>query len=278
MTTSLAPAESSFLLWALGVVVGLLGAHVGLSAVRLARRTPELRRQQGLMLIGAMAWGSVLSFGFVLGVAGQPLPYTLGFQWAAGIGLWLGGCVLAAGLMALVVRRTSVRAHALAGAVLGALALAVQAGWLAAAGLRPGLAWRPEVLAASAALMAIGLAVALHTGLGERATASRLRARWRLAASVFAALALLGGQEVLLAGMGLPGQVGSIYRHQLSMSLLSLLGGAVLPVVLGVVALDLRQKRRDSHRARRQADLAGLPLPAPAASTARRRKYRILGL
>ncbi len=275
MNVSIAPAESSFLLWSLGVLVTLLGAHVGLAALRLARRTQPLRRQQGLLLVTALAWGTALCFGFLLGVASLALPYTLGFQALAGLGLWLGSCAGAGGLALLLLRRVGRRPHALAGAALGLLALALQAGWLAAAGLRPGLVWRPEVLAAAGLLMTVGLAVAIHTGLGEKASTSRLRARWRLAATVFASLALLAGQEVLLAGMGLPAQVGSVFRHQLSMSLISLLGGAVVPVVLAVAALDLAYGRRDSHRPQRSTHLMA---PEASARPARRRKARIPGL
>jgi hypothetical protein len=275
MTTSLAPAETSFLLWALGGLVYVLGLHVGLAAVRAARRTAALRAQQGLVLMAGLAWGTVLCFGFLLGVAGLALPYSLGFQVLAGPALWLGTCLLACLGAWWLVRRPGNLENAGVGAAFGVLALTVQAGWLASAGLRPGLAWRPEILAGAALLMALGLGAAWRVGLGQEATLARLRWRWRVAAAVLGTVALLAGQEVLVAGMGLSAQVSSMHRHPLSISLISLLGGAVVPIVLAVAALDLHHARRASRRIHHR-DFATLGSRREEVAP-RRRKFRFLG-
>jgi hypothetical protein len=274
MSASVSQAESSFLLWFLGVGVYVLAAHVGLTAVRLARRATVERDQVSLVLTAGLAWGAALSMGFVLGLAGAALRFGLGFQWAAGLALWLLGSAAAAGVAHTLVRWPGRQGHIGAGVALGVLALVVQAGWLWAAGFRPGLVWRPEVLAAAGALMAVGLSIALGLAFSEQATSSHLRVRWRLAAAGLTAAAWLAGQEILLAGQGLSVQIGSVYQHQLPAPLLSLIGGALLPIALAVVAFDLRFGRYRSRRHHRDIDTTAAPRELPK----RRRKYRIRGL
>jgi hypothetical protein len=274
MSSPISTAESSFLLWFLGVVVYVLAAHVGLAAVRLARRATLQRDQISLVLTAGLAWGAALSIGFVLGLAGVALSFGVGFHWLAGLALWLLGSVAAVGVAQALVRWPGRAGHLGAGLALGVLSLVVQAGWLWAAGFRPGLAWRPEVMVAAGALMAVGLCIAIGLAFSEQATTSHLRTRWRLAASGLTAAAWLAGQEVMLAGQGLAAQTGSLHQHALPASLLSLVGGAMLPIVLVVVALDLRFGRHRSRRHHRDTDTTLSPRELPK----RRRKYRIRGI
>lgn len=274
MNPSVAPAESSFLLWSLGVLVYVLAAHVGLAAVRLGRRVEARRTQAALVVTAGLAWGTAVSIGFVLGLAGMALPFGIGFQASLGLALWLGGAGLAAIVAAVLVRAPGLATHIGAGLVLGAISVGIQGGWLAAAGLRPGLRWAPEVLAAAGAVMAIGLAIAVSAAYSEPATISHLRKRWRVGAAGLIGLAWLAGQEIMLAGLGLGAQVGSVYQHQLSAPLLALVGGALVPIALLVLALDLRYRQRQQRRQQRDIVTTLAPADAPK----RRRKYRIRGL
>jgi len=132
------------------------------------------------------------------------------------------------------------------GLALAALALAVQVGWLAAAGFRPGVPWSGKYIAAAGVVMAAGCVIALHLAFSESAQQGRLRMRWRLAASLLLALSWLVGQEVMLAGAALNSQVGSVYQKQLTAPLLSLLAGTLVPLALLVAAFD--QSQRSSQR------------------------------
>lgn len=276
MPITIAAAENSFLLWFLGVVIYALAAHVGMTAVRLARRAPLPRDRLSLVLTAGMAWGAAMSIGFVLALGAMSLPFNLGFGALRALSIWLLSSAVASAAAAALVRWPGSPAKLGAGVTLGAVAMTVQACWLWAAGFRPGLEWRPEVMAAAFVVMAIGLAIALGVVLSEPATVSRLRVRWRLAAAGLAALSWLAGQEIMLAGMGLGAQVGSLYQRQLSAPLLSLVGGALVPIVLCVVALDLRYGRKRRRRRHNHREVNSTI--APEATPRRPRKVRVRGL
>lgn len=275
MPITIAAADNSFLLWFLGVMIYALAAHVGMTAVRLGRRAPVPRDKLGLVLTAGFAWGAAISMGFVLALGAMSLPFNLGFAALRALCIWLSSSVVACAAAAALVRWPGSAAKLAAGLILGAVAMTVQACWLWASGFRPGLEWRPEVMAAAFVIMAIGLAVALGVAFSEPATVSRLRVRWRLAAACLAAMAWLAGQEIMLAGLGLSAQVGSLYQRQLSAPLLSMVGGALVPIALGVVALDLRFGRRNRSRHHHREINSTI---APEAAPRRQRKVRIRGL
>jgi len=284
MNPSIASAESSFLLWSLGIVIYALAAHTGFAAVRLGRRMDNLRSRTALAVTAGMAWGTALSIGFVLGLAGMALAFGVGFHAGFGIALWLGGALAASLLAAVLITWPGKLVHVGAGVLLGALAVGVQTGWLWAAGLRPGLKWVPEVLALAGVVMALGLAIAISSAFSEPANSSRLRWRWRLAAAGLVALAWLAGQEMMLAGLSVSNQTGSVYQQQLPAALLALVGGALVPIVLLVLALDLRYRRRQRRR-RHRDQASGMSSTSlqeldsiPSSTHNRRRKVRIRGL
>lgn len=274
MPTAISAAENSFLLWFLGVVIYALAAHVGMTAVRLARRAAGPRDRLTLTLTAGLAWGAAISIGFVLALGALAFPFNLGFGALRALSIFLLSSAVACAAAAALVRWPGPLAKLGAGVTLGAVAVTVQACWLWAAGFRPGLEWRPEVMAAAFVVMAVGLAIALGVAFSEPATVSRLRVRWRLAAAGLTAMAWLAGQEIMLAGMGLGAQVGSVYQRQLSAPLLSLLGGALVPIVLGVVALDLRYGRRRRRRHHRDIESTLSPPDTPR----RQRKARARSL
>ena len=272
MTSSASALDGPLLLWFLGVLVYGLGAYVVLGSLRETQREVEPRSSWALRVTAGTALGTVLCAGFVLALSGTELRFAMGFQPVAALGLWLlamvGGVLVAWGV--------SVRANVfgfLAGAlVLAALAVGLQSGWLVAVGFRPGLDWRLEYLAAAMVAMAVGLALALTMGFSEGATRSHQRLRWRLGAATVLALSFVVGQELMVAGAALKTQMGSAYAKQLPAPLLSLAAGALVPMVLAVVALDLRYGRR---RGRGHNKALGT---GAATERKKRRRYRILGL
>lgn len=248
------------LLWLLSIVVYLLGAHVGMSALRDVLRDAlgEVRLDQmgplrpadrlRLMIMAALAWGTALCIGFVLALASRPLPYAVGFQAVAGLLLWTLAVMVCFGLVLTLVRWPTLPERCLVGGALGLLALTLQTGWLGAAGFNPGLAWRFELLVIAGLVLGVGLAMAFAIAFAEVTRIGTLRKRWRAAAAVLATLALLAGQELLLEGMLLGKQVASAYQHQLSSSLLSLIGGAVVPLALLIAMFTLHLGRRARDR------------------------------
>lgn len=288
MSASLSSGQSSLLLWLLSLLVYLLGTHVGMAALRevlrddLSDGTPSPWRSPitaqdrvRLALTAGAAWGSAVTVGFVLAVASMPLPYAVGFQATAGILLWTAAVVLCFGLALAVLRTPLWPGPALAGAALGLLALLLQASWLGAAGFKPGLAWGLQPLMLAGAAMSLGLALALTMGFSEATRTSPWRRRWRAGAAVLATLALLAGQELLLGGMQLVKQLGSLHQHQLSSALLSLIGGAGLPIALVITMLTLHFGRRSrSRRHHRDFTLTQLIEERPVHWPSQRRRVR----
>jgi hypothetical protein len=288
MAAPLTSGQSSLLLWLLSLLVYLLGTHVGMAALRevlrddLSDGTPSPRHSPisaqdrvRLALTAGAAWGSALTVGFVLALASMPLPYAVGFQATAGILLWTAAVVLCFGLALAVLRMPLWPGPPLAGVALGLLALLLQAGWLGAAGFKPGLAWRLETLMLAGAVMSLGLALALTMGFSEATRTSPWRRRWRAGAAVLATLALLAGQELLLGGMQLVKQLGSLHQHQLSSALLSLIGGAGLPIALVITMLTLHFGRRSrSRRHHRDFTLTQLVEARPQSWPRQRKRVR----
>lgn len=256
MLSSLTSPQGSVLLWLLGALVYLLGMHVGMAALREARRLDQgtgwSAEQIRLVLTAGAAWGTAPGIGFVLAISSLALPFALGFAASQGLWLWLGavaaGCLLAAALL----RWPTAAAELAAGAALGLLALALHAGWLSAAGFRPGLVWRTELLVISGLLMVASLALAFGIGLSDLSTEGPSRKRWRGVAATLGAFGLIAGQELLVGGMNIAKQVSSVFKHELSAGLLSLIGGVGVPIALLMAWLLLfiakRSRSRRHHR------------------------------
>lgn len=235
------------LLWALGALVYWLGVHVMLAALRDARREPGLRDNWFNLLLAGLAVGSVLCAGMVVALTGNTMGFALGFSTWAGIGLVCGalvGGVLVSLLLGLWVSWPSTL---IGGVLLGALTMGVQAGWLASAGFRPGIIWRPDAVAMAAGAAVVGAVIALFLAFSEGASFSRARLRWRLAAAGVLVGAMVGAQELLIAGSRLGAQMGSVFQNQLPGPMLALVFGSVVPLLLVIAALDLASGRRKRH-------------------------------
>ena len=258
--------ESSLLLWLLAAAVAVLAAHVYLGWVREAQRQPSLRDSWVALLLASLTLGTGICAAVVVAISAEALTFMPGYQFMAVPALWLGAITAVLPPTYWLMHRQNAFAIIGCGVLLGGLAIVVQSGWLAAAGFRPGIHWRVELVAGAAALGVVGMVAALWVAFGGKADAARRRALWRIGAGVLMGLALIGGQEALLAGARLLTQVGSIFKDDLPAPVLALAGGVLAPLVMAVMALDL-ELRNSGHRR--------IGKGASAAPRRRRRKQRI---
>lgn len=270
MPETASSADSSLLLIALAAALAVLTAHVTLGWLHEAQRRTGLLGQRGAaLMVAAATLGSGLCAVSVLVLAGEALGFAIGYRFQEALLLW-AAAIAGSALVGLVLL-TSVRwwAVSFAGVVLGGLVLALHAGWVQAAGFRPGVTWEPVFLAAAGALLAVGCCSGLWLNWSDSGGAQASRGAWRLGASVLIGLSVVTGLEVLDSGLGLHSQVGSVYSRQLGGSLVSLLGGVLLPLVLSVMAIDLGMRRRQRRHTRRSSMGAAPP------DKGRRRRHKI---
>lgn len=247
-------AEPSALLWLLACVVGMLAAYVAQGWVRLANRSHRPWLDWRALLPAAAALGTGITSTVLLAMSAAALPFPLGYQALPAAGLWLGamfGC-----LPVVTVAASSRRWWVLlfSGLLLAALVAALQFGWIWAAGFRPGVVWRREIVGAAVLFLMVGLPVALwlaHADHGDEGSV-RKKLPWQLGGAVLLGLVLVGGQEGLSYASSMLAQNGSVFQHELPGSVLSLLTGVVGPLVLTMMALDLVLRTRDGSRRRRR--------------------------
>ena len=241
-------ADFSLLLWALALLLAGLAWHLSNGWLRIAQQGPTLRSQWRALALSAAALGVGLNAALVLGLQAQPIAFALGFHALGALGLVLGGLLLCVPVVALPATATTGWRLLLSGALLAALALGLQAGWVLAAGFRPGVLWRQEVLAAAALVLVVGLVLARWMAFSAACDASPRRVAWRLAAAVLGAVTLMAGQELVAVAAGLGAQRGSLYERQLHGAVLTLVCGVLVPLVMAAMALDLWLRRQQRPR------------------------------
>lgn len=251
--------QSSLLLWALAALIICLGSHVMLGWMRQAQEEWEwdLGRLRQVAISG-ITFGTAVSVAIPLGLGGEALSYPIGYRPMWALGLWLGTMMLVTLLALVPVWREESASATGAGILLGLLVAALQVGWVFAAGFRPGVQWKVAFVGAGALISAAGMgtAMALAFPYGERARSYRYS--WRIAAAGLMGLSFLAGFSLVLYAADLPTQIGSAYRYELPGGLLSLFGGALVPTVLALMAMDLetrRRQRRRQWRSRRRGEL-----------------------
>ncbi len=240
------------MLWALSAVIILLASHVLLGWVRQAQAVVAERRHWFAVAMAAGAFGTALSAAVALSLSGEALAFPVGYQRLSALGLWLGSVAVLLPAMAMLAFRPGLLASLGAGLVVGAVATVVEVGWVTAAGFRPGVIWNRELLLASSLICATGFATAFALGFPRAERNQHYRYSWRIAAAALMALTFAASLALVIMGAGLPTQVGSIYRHELSGTTVSLLGGGILPLVLVMMIVDLEVRRRQRRRVRRK--------------------------
>ena len=246
-TAVTAAADSSLTMWVMAAVVALMTASICQGWLRQAQMTPTLRQNWRAALMGTGFTAAV-----VLSLAAEPLPFPLGYKLSQAPWLWLGALLAFCPAVALLGCRFSWPYVIAVGALLAAITVALPAGWVYAAGFRPGVTWRIEAAVVAVVVAAVGMSVSLFMVLSEGARAAQRRTMWRLGATVLMGMTLLASQQILLAGTNLPAQVGSVYRTEVPSSMLSLVLGVMLPMVWSLLMLDLRLRRQEQRRLERR--------------------------
>ncbi len=264
-----ADSESSLLLWVLSVVVAALAIHLGQGWVRMARRGAVLRQEWRAVLLAAAVFGIGITSALEVGQQAHALSFPVGYRWLAVAGLVPLSVLVCA--PAVFVAAWSDRPVALlaSGVLLAVAALGLHAGWVWAAGFRPGVVWRIDLIGAAAVLTSTGLAVAQWLAFSPAIQDSERRTLWRIAGALLAALTLMLGQQVMSWAAGLETQVVSSYRHELPGWVLSLVCGVVVPLASVAMLLDL-WLRRHQRRQRGHGDFN------PGQRRKRRHKVRTL--
>lgn len=243
--------SGSLMLWLLASAVMLAASFVAHGWLRQVQRSPAPLKAWGGLLLAALALGTGLCASFVIELTSQGLRFAIGYQAVAAavlLVLAVGGCLLAFTLLAW---RPGWPAYFLAGIVVASTALGVQTGWIQAADFRPGTQWNTAYLWAAGTIMVMGLVCAYALAHVQTALSRLGRMGWRVAANVVAALSLVAGQELVVAAANLDTQTGTVYAHQLSSPMLTLVSGAIVPLVLLVLGVDLFLRREvKRHRSR----------------------------
>jgi NO-binding membrane sensor protein with MHYT domain len=243
--------SGSLTLWLLASAVMLAASFVAHGWLRQVQRAPAPLKAWGGLLLSALALGTGLCASFVIELTSQGLPFPIGYQATAAavlLALAWAGCLLA---FALLAWRPGWPAYIAGGVVVAGTALGVQTGWIQAAGFRPGTLWNTAYLWAAATIMLIGMVCAYALSHVQTALSTLGRMGWRIASNVIAALSLVAGQELVVTAANLDTQTGTVYAHQLSSPVLTLVSGAVIPLVLLVLGVDLFLRREvKRHRSR----------------------------
>jgi NO-binding membrane sensor protein with MHYT domain len=263
--------ETSLLLWVMAAVVVLFASHLFIAWVRRAQGTEGWRHTLGPAALGGAAMGLGMSCAMVLAMSAEALPFPLGYRWIAVPGLVLAPMVLCIPAAWWLVRRQNWLALLGAGLLLALVALAVQVGWIISAGLRPGIRWNFPLLGAAGGLQVMGFVAALWLAYSDASSEGARKTLWRVGAAALVMLTLISGQEVVVASIGLLSQVGSIYQREASSTWLCLVAGALVPIVLAILSLDVWLRNRGERRRSRN----GIELNLPKRRK-RRRKYRAL--
>ena len=275
-------SESSLLLWVVAAVVALLAAYLFVGWLRRTQGQSAWRQVLGPVLLAAAALGVGMTSSMVLALSAEGLAFQLGYRWLAVPALVLAPAVACLPAAWWLSRKQNWLALVGSGLMLAAVAMAVQVGWILAAGLRPGIKWQFELLGAAAALATVGFIAALWLAYSGASSEGARKTLWRVGAAALMALTLIAGQEVVASSAGLQVQIGSIYQREAAAAWLSLVAGAVVPTLLAVLALDLSLRNRDSRRSRSRSSFgssfgssSSLELNLPKRRK-RRRKYRAL--
>ena len=265
--------DSSLLLWVMAALVALLAAYLFIGWLRRAQGQTGWREVLGPVLLASAALGVGMSSTMVLAMSAEALAFPLCYRWLAVPGLVLGPVIACVPVAWWLSRQQNWLALIGSGVMLAAVAVAVQAGWIIAAGLRPGIKWQFELLGVAAALSALGFVAALWLAYSDASSDGARKTLCRVGAAALMTLTLIAGQEVVGSSVALLSQVGSIYQREAPATWLCLVAGAIVPTILAVLALDLALRNRGHRRSSRSGGGVELNLPK---RRKRRRRYRSL--
>ena len=261
--------ETSLLLWLMAIVVTLLGAHVFIAWIRRAQGPGSWRAAT----LASAALGLGLTCSMLLTLSAEALPFPLGYRWLLVPALWLLPWALCVPIAWWLMRRRNWLVLIVCSVLLTAIAIAVQAGWLVAAGMRPGLRWNFVWVGAAVAVQLLGFLAGLWMAFSDASSEGDRKTLWRAGAAVLIVLAVVAGQECMVAAVNVLTQVGSIYQREASSTWLCLIAGALVPIMQGMAALDIWLRNRVDRQNRRSKSTFATELNLPQRRK-RRRKYR----
>lgn len=270
--------DSSLLLWLVSAVVALLAGHVFVAWVRRAQGLMSFRQLLGPVTLAGTMLGLGITSSMVLALSAEALSFSLGYRWLAVPALVLGpmlACVPVAWWLSRKHNWWSLLACAV---LLTATAVGVQVGWIMAAGMRPGVRWMFPLLGAAAGMQLLGFGAGLWLAYSDASSDGARKTLWRTGGAALMALTVVAGEEVTISAAGLLSQIGAVYQREAAATWLCLVAGAIVPIVLALLSLDIWLRNRAERPRRRNASLSISPdasLNSPPRRK-RRRKYRTL--
>ncbi|WP_326534696.1 hypothetical protein [Pseudorhodoferax sp.] len=245
--------DSSVLLWVASACIAFLGARAFVEYLRRLNYDGPVRLWRELLLgAGALAAGIWASL--VIDVSAKGLVFEVGFHPAKIFGSLLLACVAMAAVVGWATFRANWLVQLAAALLAGLVGLIVQVAVLWSIGAEPGLTWRSEPLMFSLLLLFSGLALGGRMVVGARRGSSADRGSRRLMAALVLAACVVASQELVLTASGLDRQVVSAHARFLPEVAISLVAGAVVPIVLVLLLVDQRtqQRARAADRVRRR--------------------------
>jgi NO-binding membrane sensor protein with MHYT domain len=231
--------QATPLLWLLALLAAWLGGHLLLGYTRAAQRRDGAAATSMHLAAAALALGSALFATMGLSMSGEPVAYVVGYRADALAAAWLLAVVASALPAALMAWRPSPSILALGAAGFGAGAASSQALTVWAAGLLPGLDWRPGTLLLAAVLQALLCAAALWLAFLGPGRIGRSRRLWRAAAAAVLGCALLIGPEIVLSAGDMATQIASAHTERVGQRALKLLSAVAVPLLLLALAAVL---------------------------------------
>lgn len=270
--------DSSLLLWLVSAIVALLASHVFVAWVRRSQDLTGFRSTVGPVSLAGCALGLGLTSSMLLALSAEPLSFSLGYMWLAVPALLLGPMVACVPVAWWLSRRHGWYSLLGCALLLTAIAMGLQTGWIMAAGMRPGVRWFFPLLGAAAGLQLLGFGAGLWLAYSDASSDGARKTLWRAGGAALMALTVVAGEEVTISAAKLLTQVGAVYQRQAAATWLCLVAGAIVPIGLAMLSLDIWLRNR-AERPRRRNSSPGVSPDASLNSPPRRkrrRKYRTL--
>ena len=270
--------DSSLLLWLVSAIVALLASHVFVAWVRRSQSLSGFKALIGASTLAGTALGLGFTCSMVLALSAEALSFSLGYMWLALPALGLGPAVACVPVAWWLSRKHNWWTLLACAVLLTAIAMALQVGWILAAGMRPGIRWNSPLLGAAAGVQLLGFGAALWLAYSDASSHGARKTLWRAGGAALMALTVVAGEEVTISAAGLLSQVGAVYQRQAAATWLCLVAGAIVPIVLAMLSLDI-WLRNLAERPRRRSSSSVLSPNASLNSSPRRkrrRKYRTL--
>ena len=241
--------DAKLILLPMAVVVLCLAAHVGIGYARHGARAPGPSVRALYLGTAAFALASGSWAASLLRLS-EATPFPLGYGAGRLLLAWAAAWSTMALALAWPVSRRGPASVLTGGVLIGVGAVLAQALLVDSAALRPGAAWNSLLLGLALAIPPLGGGAGLWLAMLGPGRDGSHRHQWRwVAAGLLAAMALCGQEMVMEAG-SVGDQRSSANTDEVPGTVACLLAGAAVPIVLLVLAVDLRLRRPTRVRRR----------------------------